>query len=252
VAGKRSHRHGPYLERKYRNLLPDRTLPSFRVQVKETDLYIRAARDLSASGRQSVLRHRYQLERYILEHPDFLHSLTPVAPDEFAPSLVRRMIAAGQSAGVGPMASVAGALAEAVGQDLLAESEEVIVENGGDIFLRSAREVRVGIFAGESPLSLRVGLAVEAAPHPWGVCTSSGSVGPSLSFGRADAVCILSPSASLADAAATAVGNRVRTPADLAKGLERAREIDGVSGAVIILGEKLAAWGKVKLTEIGD
>ena len=150
------------------------------------------------------------------------------------------------------MASVAGALAEAVGQDLLAESEEVIVENGGDIFLRSAREVRVGIFAGESPLSLRVGLAVEAAPHPWGVCTSSGSVGPSLSFGRADAVCILSPSASLADAAATAVGNRVRTPADLEKGLERAREIEGVSGAVIILGEKLAAWGKVKLTEIGD
>ena len=251
MAGNRSDQHGGYEERKYRNLLLDQTLTSFQVQVKETDLYLRATRDLSEASYQSILRHRYQLERYILDHPDFLHSLTPVPPDEFAPPLVRRMISAGQCAGVGPMASVAGAVAEAVGQDLLGESEEIIVENGGDIFLRCSRAVRVGIFAGPSPLSLRVGLVVAPAAHSWGVCTSSGTVGPSLSFGRADAVCILSPSASLADAAATAVGNRVRTPADLEKGLQRAREIEGVSGAIIILGEKLAAWGEVELAEIG-
>jgi uncharacterized protein len=252
VAGKRSDQHGGYEERKYRNLLLDQTLTSFQVQVKETDLYIRATRDLSEASYQSILRHRYQLEQYILGHPEFLHSLTPVSPDEFAPPLVRRMISAGQGAGVGPMASVAGAVAEAVGQDLMAESEEIIVENGGDIFLRRSGEVRVGIFAGRSPLSLRVGLVLAAAAHPWGVCTSSGTVGPSRSFGRADAVCILSPSASLADAAATAVGNLVRSPSDLERGLEKARMIEGVSGAVIILGEKLAAWGEVELTEIGN
>jgi len=250
VAGKRSDQQGEYQERRYRNLLVDQTLPSFQVQVKETDLYIRTTRDLSAAAYQSILRHRYQLERYILDHPDFLRSLAPVPPDEFAPPLVRRMISAGQAAGVGPMASVAGAVAEAVGQDLMAESEEIIVENGGDIFLRCSRKVRVGIFAGESPLSLRVGLVVAAAAHPWGVCTSSGTVGPSLSFGRADAVCILSPSAALADAAATAVGNLVRSPSDLERGLEKARTIEGVSGAVIIVGEKLGAWGEVELTEV--
>jgi ApbE superfamily uncharacterized protein (UPF0280 family) len=252
VAGKRSDRHGGYEERKYRNLLLDQTLASFQVQAKETDLYIRATRDLSEAAYQSVLRHRYQLEQYILGRPDFLRTLVPVPPDEFAPLLVRRMISAGQLAGVGPMASVAGAVAEAVGQDLMAESEEIIVENGGDIFLRRSREVKVGIFAGKSPLSLRVGLVIPVAAHPWGVCTSSGTVGPSLSFGRADAVCILSPSASLADAAATAVGNLVSSPSDLERGLERARTIEGVSGAVIIAGEKLGAWGQVELTEIGS
>jgi len=151
---------------------------------------------------------------------------------------------------VGPMAAVAGAIAEYVGRELLEFSPEIIVENGGDIFLACSRETRVGIFAGNSPLSLRVGLVVPAAGHSWGVCTSSGTVGPSLSFGRADAVCILSSSASLADAAATAVGNLVRTPGDLEKGLEKAKAIEGVWGAVIILGEKLAAWGKIELVEI--
>jgi len=243
--------HGAaYRERKYRNLLLGQHLTSFQVQVKETDLFLRASRDLSEEARQSILRHRYPVERYILDHPDFLRSLTPVPPDEFAPPIVRRMIRAGQAAGVGPMAAVAGAMAEAVGEDLLEESAEVMVENGGDIFLACSRETRIGIFAGNSPLSLRVGLVVPPAGHPWGVCTSSGTVGPSLSFGRADAVCILSPSASLADAAATAVGNLVGAPGDLEKGLEKARAIEGVTGAVIIVGEKLAAWGEIELTEI--
>jgi len=252
VAAKHRNPGTGYEERKYRNLLLGRPLPSFRVQVKETDLYIRAGRDLRAAARQSVLRHRYQLEQYLLARPDFFRALTPVPEDELAPPLVRRMIGAGRAAGVGPMAAVAGAVAEAVGKDLLAESEEVIVENGGDIFLRCSGEVRVGIYAGRSPLSLRLGLIVAASGQPWGICTSSGTVGPSLSFGRADAVCILSPSAPLADAAATAVGNLVKSPSDLERGLEKARAIEGICGAVIIVGEKLGAWGEVKLTEIGS
>jgi ApbE superfamily uncharacterized protein (UPF0280 family) len=252
VAEKPVDQRAAYQERKYRNLLLDRRLTSFQVQVKETDLYLRANRDLSESARQSVLRHRYQIERYLLDHPHFLRSLIPVPPDEFAPPVIRLMIGAGQAAGVGPMAAVAGAMAEAVGKDLQEESPEVMVENGGDIFLVCSRETRVGIFAGDSPLSLRVGLVVPAAGHPWGVCTSSGTVGPSLSFGRADAVCILAPSASLADAAATAVGNVVRTAGDLDKALEKAGRIAGVSGAVIILGEKLAAWGQIELAEIKE
>jgi ApbE superfamily uncharacterized protein (UPF0280 family) len=250
VGGKPVDPFATYQKKKYRSLLLGSHLTSFQVQVKETDLYLRATRDLSENARQSVLRHRYQMESYILARPDFLLSLTPVPADEFAPPIVSRMIRAGQAAGVGPMAAVAGAMAEAVGEDLLEECPEVMVENGGDIFLACARETRVGIFAGSSPLSLRLALAVPPAGHPWGVCTSSGTVGPSLSFGRADAVCILSPSASLADAAATAVGNLVSTPGDLEEGLQRAKAIEGVSGAVIILGEKLAVWGEIELTEI--
>jgi ApbE superfamily uncharacterized protein (UPF0280 family) len=241
---------GEYRERSYRNLLPELGLVSFQVAVKETDLYIKATRDLREVARHSAMIHRHQVEQYIFHHPEFLGSLVPLPTDELAPPIVRDMIRASQLAAVGPMASIAGAMAEFVGMDLMGESAEVIVENGGDIFIHGSRELKVGIFAGRSPLSFRVGLRIPVANHRWGVCTSSGTVGPSLSFGQADAVCILSPSASLADAAATSVGNVVRSPADLSRGLEKAQTIEGLTGVVIIMGEKLGAWGKVELIEI--
>ncbi len=239
-----------YQERSYRNLLPEHGLFSFQVTVKETDLYIKATRDLREMARQAIIHYRFQLEQYISKHSEFFRSLVPLPPDEFAPPIVRDMLQAAHSAGVGPMAAVAGAMAESVGKDLLANSAEVIVENGGDIFIQSAKELKVGIFAGKSPLSFRVGLKIPAANHGWGVCTSSGTVGPSLSFGRADAVCVLAPSASLADAAATAVGNLVGSSADIPKGLEKAQTIAGLTGVVIIIGDKLGAWGGVELTEM--
>ena len=241
-----------YKERTYRNLVYDQDLVSFQVQVKETDLLIRAKKNLEEKAYESVLRYRYQLETYISEHPRFFKSLVPVENDEFAPLIVREMIKGGQVAGVGPMAAVAGAMAQSVAADLLADSPEVIVENGGDIYLRCNRDVRVAMFAGDSPLSFRFGLRVPVADHGWGVCTSSGTVGPSLSFGRADAVCVLAPSAALADAAATAIGNVVRSANDLPKALDRAQTIPGISGVVIIVGKKMGAWGEMELFPISD
>ena len=220
------------------------------MKVKETDLHIRATHDLQPSTLRSVIRYRYQLEHYIAQKPEFLNSLVPLATDEFAPSIVKEMIWAAQAAGVGPMAAVAGAMAEAVGRDLLLESPEVIVENGGDIFLLAAKELRVGIFANSSPLNFKVGLRIPAIREGWGICTSSGTVGPSLSLGRTDAVCVVSPSAALADAAATAVGNLVRSPSDVSRGLEKAQNIPGLTGVVIIIGDKLGVWGDVQLVEI--
>jgi ApbE superfamily uncharacterized protein (UPF0280 family) len=148
------------------------------------------------------------------------------------------------------MAAVAGAMAESVSKDLLKLSKEVIVENGGDIYLATSRERTIGIFAGDSPLSLKIGIVIGPEDSPLGVCTSSGTVGPSLSFGKADAVCILSKSAALADAAATAVGNIVKEKKDIESGLERGKEIEGVLGILIIVGEKMGVWGNVKLVRI--
>lgn len=239
-----------YEERTYRRRMVAQGLISFPVIVKETDLLIQAQRDLRGLAHAAVLNYRYQLEQYIHQHPEFFHSLIPVAFDEFAPPIVKDMIRAARTAGVGPMAAVAGAMAEFVGRQLLPDSPEVIVENGGDIFLRSLREFKAGIFAGSSSLSLRIGLRVPPADQGLGVCTSSGTVGPSLSFGRADAVCVIAPSASLADAAATAVGNRVKSAQDLSTGLETAQAIAGLTGVVIIIGEKMGVWGKVELTEM--
>ncbi len=239
-----------YQPRTYRHWIRDASLVAFAVTVKETDLYIRARRRLEAEALASVIRQRMPLEEYIASHPLFFHSLEPLPVEETAPQIVKEMAAAGEKAGVGPMAAVAGAIAEAVGKDLLAFSSEVIVENGGDIFLKVSRARLVGIYAGNSPLTGRIALKISPRDTPLGVCTSSGTVGHSLSFGTADAAIAIAPSAALADAAATALGNRVRSVADIPAALEWARTVPGLLGAVIIKDDKLGAWGKVKLVPV--
>jgi uncharacterized protein len=239
-----------YEPRTYRTHMARTGLVGFRVAVKETDLWVLAARDFSREVRELIIQERQQLEAYIAGHPAFLTTLAPWPEDPFAPPVVRDMIAAAAPAGVGPMAAVAGALAARVGPRLAAWSPEVIVENGGDIFLAIERPAAVALFAGASPLSRRVGLSLDPALSPLGVCTSSGTVGHSLSFGRADAACVLAPNAALADAVATALGNRVQTPDSIAPALEWVASLPGVLGAVIIVGEKLGAWGRVELVPL--
>jgi hypothetical protein len=235
-----------YVERSYRQTVQS-GLVDFQVKLAESDLWLSADRRLARRALTLLRQLRRDLEAYIARHPEFAASLEPVRLKRGAPAIAREMAHAARAAGVGPMAAVAGAIAEAVGRGLLQWTREVIVENGGDIFLDCSRPKRVAIFAGASPLSQRVGLQLEPAEMPLGVCTSSGTVGPSLSFGRADAATILARSTALADAAATAVGNAVKTVGDIAKGLQVARRIPGVRGAVIIKDDRLGAWGQVTL-----
>ena len=240
----------PFESRTYRSRVARPGLAGFRVAVKETDLWVLAVRDFSAEVREIVIQERQQLEAYIAKHPGFLTALTPWPADRFAPAVIREMIEAAAAVGVGPMAAVAGALAARVGRQLAPLSPEVIVENGGDIFLALQHPATVSLFAGASPLSHRVGLHLDPSLSPLGVCTSSASVGHSLSLGRADAACILAPSAALADAAATGLGNRVQGPDTIAPALEWAAALPDILGAVVIVGEKLGAWGQVELVPL--
>ena len=236
-----------FAERTYRNKIIRDSLTSYQVKVRETDLYISSDVDLKQAALQSVQKYRGHLESYIKIHPDFLTSLTPIDQDHLAPDIVRDMLRVSSMAGVGPMASVAGAVAEYVGRDLLPQTLNVIVENGGDIFLKTLNEITVGIFAGDSPLSEKIALRVRPSETPLGICTSSATVGPSLSLGRADAVCVKSRSASLADAVATAVGNVCKSKSDIRKALAFGSGITGVLGILIIMGGELGAWGKMEL-----
>ncbi|MCX8118848.1 MAG: UPF0280 family protein [Desulfobacterota bacterium] len=239
-----------YERRTYRNLVTQNDLVRFEVVVKETDLLIRAKRDLFKKARDSVLAYRHQLETYIAQHPSFGTSLIPVGETDHCPEMIKEMLKASVRTGVGPMASVAGAIAQFVSRDLLPYSDEVIVENGGDIYLVSQKDRTIGLYAGSSPLSLRIGIMIEAGMTPLGICTSSGTVGHSLSFGKADAVCVLSKSGALADAAATAIGNVVKEKRDIEKGLEMGREIEGISGVLIVVGETLGLWGEIRLVRL--
>ena len=195
-------------------------LTGFQIKIHETDLMILANQEYREVATAVVLQERRQLEHYIASHPGFLESLSPWPEDPLAPRLVKEMIQAGARVNVGPMAAVAGAIAGAVGQALLDHSPEVIVENGGDIFLKISQPATVALYAGHSPLSMKVGILIAAAMTPLGICTSSGTVGHSLSLGRADAACVLAADTALADAAATALGNRVKVPADIPVALE--------------------------------
>jgi ApbE superfamily uncharacterized protein (UPF0280 family) len=160
------------------------------------------------------------------------------------------MIEWSKHAGVGPMASVAGAIAQYVGVGLLEWTKEVIVENGGDIFLKANRAITVSLFAGKSPLSEKLGLLISPHQMPLGVCSSSATVGHSYSMGVADMACILSPSATLADAAATALGNRIQSKRDVDRIGEWAGKMTGVTGALVIVGEKMGSWGEIELVAL--
>lgn len=234
--------------RKYRHWIKGGDLVSFQVTVKETDLYLRARSSLEEETRKAILECRDSLERYIGHHPYFQTALEPITVAEDAPQIVREMADAAQKVGIGPMAAVAGAIAEGVGRRLMALSPEVIVENGGDIFLRVRKRRTVGVYAGDSPFTGEVALEIEPEETPLGICTSSGTVGPSLSLGLADAVIALSPSTALADAAATAIGNLVEDVGDIPKGIEFSQGIPGLTGVVIIKGDKIGVWGQVKLS----
>jgi ApbE superfamily uncharacterized protein (UPF0280 family) len=240
-----------YQPRSYRHWIEGKDLVSFSVTEKETDLYIRATSNLERKAHRLVLKYRHQLEGYIQRSPAFQTSLGPIDVPENVPVIIRRMAAAGLQTGVGPMAAVAGAIAECVGRELINYTPEIIVENGGDIFLKIKKDRVVGIYAGDSPLTGKIGLVIEARYTPLGVCTSSGTVGHSLSYGRADAVIVVATDTALADAAATAIGNRIKQVADTDRALEFARGISGLKGVIIITGENVGAWGDVRLCETG-
>lgn len=242
--------------RDYRRKLCPSGMYSFTVTVKETDLWVAvgeqpAADSLPQELEQFIWRQRKLLESYIARDPFFRETLEPylVSPD--APAIAREMARAGNIAGVGPMAAVAGAFAQYAGMWLLKKYSQVIVENGGDLFISCPQEVKVGIYAGSSPFSGKLAVRVAPGPRgPCGLCTSSGTVGPSLSYGRADAAVILAQDALLADAVATAAGNLVQSDGDLERAVDFARKLPGVEGVLVILDDKMAAWGGIRLEEV--
>lgn len=218
---------------------------------RETDLQILTNKTLDRDFvKERIRAYRWDIEGYIDKDRRFLVALKPIAVELNAPPIIKEMSEAVKLANVGPMASVAGAIAEFLGRDLLRKGyRDVIIENGGDIFLKTTKTRAVGIYTGRSMLWQGLKLKIKPKDTPLGICTSSGTIGHSLSFGLADAVVILSKRAALCDAVATATANLVESKADLEKALGFARAIKGVCGVVIILKNNLISCGKVEFVK---
>lgn len=218
----------------------------FFAKVKESDLFILASKKLEDLAVNTLIELREEIESWIEKHPEFLSSYKPLDVVRGCPEIVDEMYRAGKICGVGPMAAVAGAISEFVGKRLLKNASEVIVENGGDIFAFTKKERKALVYAGNSPFSGKLAIKIPEGQEI-GICTSSGTVGPSMSFGKADAVVAVAQKAAIADAAATAIGNLIRDRNDFEKATLRAKEMP-LEGGVLIIGEHMAAWGNVELT----
>jgi len=200
---------------------------------------IRAAKD-------SIKRHRRRLEAYIKTNPKFLHSLESV-PASSKPLVAKLMAEAAEKANVGPMAAVAGVLADLAMKDMLrAGCKVAVVENGGEISAMSNVPIDVAVAAGDAPLSKRFGFRL--TEFPIGVATSSGRFSHALSFGDAEAATVFCKNAGLADAAATAVCNVVKgedCQAAIQAGINKALSVQGVKGVLIIYKGSTGTAGKI-------
>lgn len=218
------------------------------VALEETDLQIFTDKPVDKRFiKERVSLYRRDIENYIARDRAFLTTLKPLAVELDAAPIVKRMAEAARCANVGPMAAVAGAVGEFLGRGLLRKGyKDIIIENGGDIFVVSSKRRKVGIYAGKSKLWNKLSLEIKSKDTPIGICTSSGTLGHSLSFGSADAVTILSRNVSLADAVATATANLVQSKCDLQRAVDFAKSIRGVRGVIAIIGNNLISWGEIK------
>lgn len=237
-----------YKRRFYRDWVKADNLHLAHIVQRESDLQILTNKPIDRCFVLERIRaYRFDIENYINKDKRFLTALKPIAVELNAPKIIKEMAKQAGKASVGPMASVAGAVAEFLGRDLLKNGfKDVIVENGGDIFLKTTRIRTIGIYVGRSRLWNKLKIKIKPKDTPLGICTSSGTIGHSLSFGCADSVTILSKKTALADAVATACANRVQSKEDLQNALNFAKSIKGVFGAVLIMKNQLVSWGTVE------
>lgn len=223
----------------------------FQVVLEQTDLMVTAETDLSGPMLDMARVLRGELKNYMLTHPGFCESLVPFPVQDDAPEIVREMARASALANVGPMAAVAGTIAQLLAERFAPLSPNLIVENGGDIFMRSTRKRTVALL-GDPQSGARLGLALAPRDFPVSLCASSATIGHSLSLGKGELVVVRSRSAALADAAATALANLIDTADDLDLLLARARKMGslGVEGVFAQAGGRLGVWGKMELVAL--
>lgn len=243
--------------RKYRSVHNTERFRFFNTTIFESDLHIGIDpasfnHSLIESATEDIKKIRNILNNYNKLNNKFFSSLNPLALDDSAETEVRSMLNAGILANVGPMAAVAGLTSETVGRKLFEKFQikEIVVENGGDIWASVNEPLLVEILAGNSVLSGKLALKIPQNRTPLGICTSSGTVGHSLSFGKADAVVICAHDAAIADAFATAVCNIVKTESDIDKALEFTSQFKEILSTVIVINDKIALSGEFEIVPV--
>lgn len=241
-------------QRTYRTQFNKERFTAFEIKYMETDLWIGIdpasyKEEIKELVGRRIKDLRNILDNYIQKEPFFKKSLKPFQPAEFAPLEATEMAIAANHAGIGPMSTVAGLFAREIGNEIIQNFSvnELVIENGGDIFVLLKDELVLSVFAGESILSERIGLVIPTEKSTLGICTSAGTVGPSLSYGLADAVVVVCEDTLLADALATALGNKVKSPNDVEKVIKQSEKYSDILSLLIICEDKIGIRGDYEM-----
>jgi len=235
-----------YEERLYR----DQIFSKFKTEVsfKESDLLICSDKAIAKEKAQGILVECYgQIEEYIKKNPLFLRSFSPLENDQAAPPIIKEMLESSKVTGIGPFSAVAGAVASYVGRELLNYCQELIVENGGDIFLKINEDKVIGVYLGQGFKINSLNLKIKKRSQAFGIASSSSSLGHSLNFGKADLVSVVAKNIIIADGFATAISNRIKKVEDVDKVLDEAKNKLPVEGLLVAFEEKIFLWGDLEI-----
>ncbi len=218
----------------------------YNVTIKESDLFIISDKYLKKEAYSILLKYRIQIENFIKTCPEFLKSLTPIEFKNNKPEIINEMLIASKKANVGPFASVAGAISQFVCKDLKKLCNEVIIENGGDIYIDTQNERLVQIYSNHFD---NIGIKIKKEMQPIAICSSSAKIGHSLSFGKADLVVVIGKNAPICDAFATSICNKIRNENNLQNVLNNVKE-KSIYGIIAISNNKIAIKGKIEFVKI--
>lgn len=219
----------------------------YRLRYKYSDIYITSDSDISGKISEPVIRFYSQLEKVILKDRGFAESLSPVNIHNDYPPLIKEMCSYTSIFNVGPMAAVAGAVCESIAGNIKDDCSFLMIENGGDVYIKSSTRVSAALFTGSKYFPENLNILIDPLDTPCGLCSSSGIMGHSLSLGRSDLVTVMSGTTIAADAAATAIANSINSKPDVDRALEKYRHYSQVKGLIILKDDRLAIWGDLQL-----
>lgn len=203
-------------------------------------------KELVSKAYDELVKQRTLIENYIKKDKFFESTLEPIKVKKTAPKIIKLMAEGAEIANVGPMAAVAGVIAEFICRRLVKEGAKVaIVENGGDIFAITNSPIKVGLFSGNNKLSGKLAFELNKKNTPISICSSSSFLGHSLSFGKCDLATVFSKKSYIADAVATAVCNKVKKVSDIKKILDWGIKLNSVEGIIIIKNNKIGMIGHI-------
>lgn len=231
----------------YRNKVKSRNRYNWRILYKYSDILVSSDKDVEDRLKKLVKEVYSVLESHIKEDPSFQKSLSPVRSKPQYHPLIKKMCDKSAVFNVGPMATVAGAVCDFMAYGLDGLCRCLIIENGGDVFLKSDRDINMGVYLKNKHFADKLYLRVKRDDMPCGLCSSSGSFGHSLSMGKSDLVTVLAESTISADGAATSAANSINSSEDISKAINIYKNIKDIRGILIVKDDKLGIWGNIEL-----